>query len=228
MKKIILILVLLFGYANSIIGQDYCWYFRWVNINEQKFYTAGFSIPLTVQSNLDDYLPTTPSPCPDMELGPGCFQDTYLFPDIIVQAASKWNFHYPSIYIQGSASGNIIDAYDGLNKIGFDFAGEIPFDPLSNILGFCRPYLTQNAHVCDENSSFLQPYLTLYGFDIVINPYKNFDMIEGYNETHLDYDAYDFESFVLHELGHALGLCHPPSANQNTDVMSGSLVSASI
>ncbi|OWY21299.1 hypothetical protein C7N43_19340 [Sphingobacteriales bacterium UPWRP_1] len=226
-----------FPFPTQIMGQwsEYCFNFRWVDNNAQ-FYTQGFTIPYFVHENVDNYFLDPPPTCPDEGIGPGCSINSSLFPFSIATAAMTWNNAgaFPWFQAEGIANGEVVSNTDNANVIGFD---PDAFDPNNKTtLAFCKLHQSGEAYVCNNPDGTpnpdlaFRPTVTLQGFDIAINNNIFWDILEGINETDLDYACYDFESVALHEFGHALGLCHAASActGLNKHAMCGNINNAEI
>ncbi|QQS29351.1 MAG: matrixin family metalloprotease [Sphingobacteriales bacterium] len=234
MKKLKLFNLFLFlacfcnPFSTQIVGQwgDYCFNFRWVT-NNGEFHTQGFQIPYWVHSNLSTYYLNPEPECPNPSIGSGCEINSNLFPISVAAAAMNWNNvgAYPWLQVQGITSATpIADQDDDTNIIGFDYT---QFVDNFEILAKCIIYQSEDAYLCSTNAPY-HPTILFKGFDIAINNNVKWDVLEGSNETDIDYACYDFESVMLHEFGHALGLCHPAGANINNDVMHGNIMNAQI
>ncbi|OWY16773.1 hypothetical protein C7N43_30035 [Sphingobacteriales bacterium UPWRP_1] len=213
-------------YAQSS-SNPYCFNFRWIDINSGgTIYTNGFTIPFSIHNNINSYSPTSLPPCPELCVCQYNFED---FPYSCVNAANTWNAvgSLPFLQTIGFVSGgDVLSASDDVNVIGFAANGEFSN---TSILGFCRPYISLSAYNCDDpNALPNQPFLLQHGFDIAINSSKYFDVLNGCEATDLDNEMFDFESLILHEFGHALGLCHHPDAYPDADAMAGPLYNAQI
>lgn len=71
--------------------------------------------------------------------------------------------------------------------------------------------MPNTAYNCDN---VLKPYIGYSGGDIIFNRNVAWDDVSTTDEGgYLDYQYHDFESVVLHELGHFMGLGHIPETN---------------
>lgn len=111
--------------------------------------------------------------------------------------------------VSGSATTIDVVASDGVNVVKFDNAG-VPEDDLANgVLGQC--FIRISACELFGQPGVLSAYVE--EFDIVFDDETNWFLGEGQS----GFSEYDFESVVLHELGHAHQLAHVIDVVANGD-----------
>ncbi len=227
---------------------DCCFYARWVNINDVEFYTSPFYIPIYLHENLDSYIsPPFTGVCPTTSI---CNPEMDDMDNIFTRCRDRWNGDLGGPFDTGADPPNaafninlasdptgsilrvsdypIVSNIDNKNIVGFDSPINDEFPLNSEVLAKCQLHIALTAHDCN---STLSPSVTNKGGDIVFNHQKNWDEISITGETQfMDYDYFDFESVLMHELGHFAGLCHPLNeSSTNKDItMNGCNENASL
>lgn len=196
---------------------------RWVDIYNVAFYTNNFDVAIKRHNNLTSYVsPSYTGDC--LYCIPGMPNTTESIQNAINQWNNVQNTTINLVLNSGtSSSSKIVDPNDGVNLIGFETPNDNAFADGTSILAICRLHLPVTAYNCDNA---LKPYVGSGGADIIFNPDKPWDFISGTEATEYSkYTYYDFESVVLHELGHSMGLGHTP---EDANAMFGTTYNANI
>lgn len=205
----------------TLLFAEDCFVARWVNGTDANpsYYMADFWVPLKRHNNIGTY---TPDFCS------GCIIEADEFPAAVDHAVNTWNGAglagvpaYFNIQLESNvSSGQILNQFDGNNVIGFSTnAAEANMLSSENLtLAFCRVYIPEVFYTCPENNP-LGPRFISDGADILFNRNRPFDVISATEANNLDYQRYDFESVVVHELSHFAGLCHTANYHDATNAV---------
>lgn len=205
--KIILLAVIIFFLTTSQTLNDVKYYARYVDVANGKFYDADFYITMNLHENLASQNYVTP----DVLLS----NQTYL--DQVNAAASIWNnlsgsfFNFTigtSLLPTGYPIG--VDENPAVNVIGFDNGTVLPLFDLSSSNNNDRTAAFTYYWYDNSNCAVWSDPL-LRGADIAINKFAPWGLIGDADcptASTITTKFIDFESVILHELGHAAGIRH--------------------
>jgi hypothetical protein len=208
MKRIVIVcftLVTLCVKSQTLNNVEY--HGRYIDVDNKAFYSNTFYVDFHMHENLFSYFGGV-SLIHLQEMAALWHQTgTYFRFNFIADAGE-----YPILNFENYPQRNVIGA--DVQKEVYNFT----FDPNKKKfsgLAMTRNWYRESTYDCNN---WYEPWF--FGADIIFNTgapikiFNNYECNMGIKET-----KYDFNSILLHELGHAMGIGHHPTAKKGIDVM---------